>query len=229
MLLAGVVDQHIELAEGVDDLADRPEAEFLRPEIPRNGDGAAPFRLHDALGFRGVVMFAQIEDRNVGAFAREQGRNRAPDAAVGAGDDRYLAVQSPRPGIARCPVGLGLQLAFVPRKRIFVDRRVDRIGHRQPWREASWRVCEGVAREADAGTALVARHSATTVGKSSAVVPASADPIAATQVARLSNRVGTNATCWHAAEPSAQPRIAIRYVTGPMRLILEELARITRR
>jgi hypothetical protein len=43
-------------------------------------------------------MLAQIEDGDVGAFAREQRGDGAADAAVGAGDQRDLALQPAEPG-----------------------------------------------------------------------------------------------------------------------------------
>ena len=59
----------------------------------------AAFLLDDLLGLGGVVMLAQIEDRDVGAFAGEQRGDRAADAAVGAGDQRDLALRGgPDPG-----------------------------------------------------------------------------------------------------------------------------------
>ena len=45
------------------------------------------------LGLRRIVMLAQIDDGDVGALAREQGRDGAADAAVGAGDQRDLALE----------------------------------------------------------------------------------------------------------------------------------------
>ena len=70
-----------------------------------------------SLVFCRVVMLAQIEDGDVGAFAREQSGDRAADAAVGAGDQRDLVLQPAGAGIARLPVGLGFELAFVTGKR----------------------------------------------------------------------------------------------------------------
>ena len=61
-------------------------------------DGLAPLGLDDPLRLRRVVMLAQIEDGDVGALAREQGGDRAADAAVRAGDQRDLAASRPEPG-----------------------------------------------------------------------------------------------------------------------------------
>ena len=71
--------------------------------------------------FGRVVMLAQIEDGDVGALAREQGGDRAADAAVGAGDQRDLALEPARARIERLPVGLRLELALVAGQRVLVD------------------------------------------------------------------------------------------------------------
>ena len=86
------------------------------------------------LGLRRIVMLAQIEDRDVGALAGEQRGDRAADAAVGAGDQRDLALEPARARIARLPIGLGLELAFVPGQLILMDHRFDEVGHQlTPW------------------------------------------------------------------------------------------------
>ena len=77
-------------------------------------------------------MLAQIDDGDVGALAREQGGDRAADAAVGAGDQGDLALEPAGARIERLPIGLGLELALVARQRVFVDHveRVGVVGHR---------------------------------------------------------------------------------------------------
>ena len=74
-------------------------------------------------------MLAQINDRDVGAFAREQGRGRPADSAVGTGDQRDLVLQTVGAFVARPPVGLGLELAFVAWKSVFVKHRFHDFGH----------------------------------------------------------------------------------------------------
>ena len=163
---------------------DRALAEALVAEVAGDGDRPAALLLDDRLGLRGVVMLAQIEDGDVGAFAGEQRRDRAADAAVGAGDERDLALQPVRAGIARFPVGLGLELALVTRQRVLVDHRLDDVGHGSAPARAGRDAAAG-ARSADAG-AWPARHSATSVGKSKSLLAASASPVAAMQASRLS-------------------------------------------
>jgi hypothetical protein len=51
------------------------------------------------LGEVRVVVLAQVEDRDVRAFAGEQGRDRPADPAVAAGDQRDLVPSAgPEPG-----------------------------------------------------------------------------------------------------------------------------------
>jgi hypothetical protein len=105
MLLAGVVDQHVEPPERVDDLLHRRLAEILVAKVAGDEDRALPLGLDDLLGLRGVVMFAKIEDGDVGALTRIEGGDRSADAAIGAGDDRDLALEPARSLVARFPFG----------------------------------------------------------------------------------------------------------------------------
>src|SRR4029079_12612442 len=104
MLLAGVVDQHVAWAELLDRPPDRSFAERLVADIPGNRERAAALALDDRLGALRIVMLAQIDDRNVGALAGEQRRDRAADAAIAAGDQRDLALEPPGARIARLPL-----------------------------------------------------------------------------------------------------------------------------
>ena len=163
----------------------------LSPRSPGTRIARRPSPSTICLGLLGVVMLAQIEDRDVGAFAGVERGDRAADAAVGAGDDRDLALEPVRPGVARFPFGFGGQRAFVARQAIFVDHRLDGgVAHRdQPWRAPIGRAAGRLAgccwRSAEAGAAA-GRHSATIVGKSNSVLVASAASVAAAQAARLS-------------------------------------------
>src|SRR3546814_2156345 len=80
MLLPGVVDEHVDPAETVDDLADRLFAERRVADIACDGDGIPPFVPDDSGGLFRIVMFAQIEDGDVGAFPREERRHCPADA-----------------------------------------------------------------------------------------------------------------------------------------------------
>src|SRR5699024_10513723 len=97
--------------------------------IARDDDRPASFLFDNRLGFRRIIVFAQVRDGDVRAFAREQGGNCPPDAAVRAGDQRDLALQPVRTLVARFPVGLWLKLAFVTRQPVLADHRFDDIGH----------------------------------------------------------------------------------------------------
>jgi hypothetical protein len=121
VLLGGVVDQDVEAAELVEDLGHRGEAERLVADVAGDGDGAAAFRLDDALGLRGVVMLAKVKNADVGAFAGEERRHRPADAAVGAGDQRHLALQPPGSRITRLPLRSVLHPAFVAGKGVLMD------------------------------------------------------------------------------------------------------------
>src|SRR5688500_16817679 len=113
MLLAGVVDEDVEPAELLDGLGDGPFAETLVADVAGDGNRLAAFLLDDGLRLLRVVVLAQIEDRDVGAFPREQGGDRPADAAVGSGDQRDLALQAIGARVTRLPVWLGLQLALM--------------------------------------------------------------------------------------------------------------------
>jgi hypothetical protein len=128
MLLGGVVDQDVEPAELVDRLLHRSLAECLVAEVAGDGQGPPPFLLDNLLRRLRIVMLAQIDDGYVGAFAREQRRDRPPDPAVGTGDERDLALEPVGAAVARLPIGLGLEPAFVPRQPVLVDHRFDDVG-----------------------------------------------------------------------------------------------------
>ena len=93
MLLAGIVDEDVEPAELLDRLPDGPFAELLVADVAGDRDRSAAFLLDDLLRLLRIVMLAQIKDCDVGAFAREQRGDGAADSAVGAGDQRDLALE----------------------------------------------------------------------------------------------------------------------------------------
>jgi hypothetical protein len=121
MLLAGIVHQHVDPAEFLDHLGNGLVAERLVADIAGDGQRLAALAANDPGGLRGVVMLAQIEDRDVGALARIERGDGAADAAVGAGDQRDLALEAAGAGIAWLPFGLGLERALMAGQRVFVD------------------------------------------------------------------------------------------------------------
>ena len=58
-------------------LATAALAEFRIGDVAGQQDAAAPFLLDRALGLLGVLVLVEIGDRDVGAFAREQHRDRS--------------------------------------------------------------------------------------------------------------------------------------------------------
>jgi hypothetical protein len=93
MLLAGIVDEDVELAELIEGLPDRLFTKLLVADVAGDGDRALAFLLDDLLRFGGVVVLAEINDRDVRTLAREQRRDTAADAAIGARDQRHLALE----------------------------------------------------------------------------------------------------------------------------------------
>ncbi len=115
LLERGVVDQDVEPAERLHGLRDRGLAEFRIGDVARQQDAAAPFVLDRALGFVGVLVLVEIGDRDVGAFAGEQHRDRAADAGIAAGDERHHVEKLFRALVMRRVVHrLQLEVGFEP-------------------------------------------------------------------------------------------------------------------
>ena len=87
--VAGVVDEDVDLPEGVDRLLDDLVAGARLGEVAGDGDRLA---LDLARGLLGDVA-VDVVDRHLRALGGEQLRGRAADAARRAGDDRGLAVE----------------------------------------------------------------------------------------------------------------------------------------
>jgi hypothetical protein len=93
MLLAGVVDDDVELAELINGLSNRILAELLVSDVAGNRDRPAPFLLDDLLRLQGVIMLAEVKNGDVRTLASEQCRNATADAAVRTRDQCDLSVQ----------------------------------------------------------------------------------------------------------------------------------------
>ena len=104
-------------------------------------------------------MLAQVDDGDVGAFAREQHRDRAADAGVAAGDQRGHALELAAAAVVRRQeVRLGIELLFAAgflqvlrRQRILrllgLRRRlVGRCFLDAGLRSASWSMAAWIAR-----------------------------------------------------------------------------------
>jgi hypothetical protein len=96
-LEGGVVDQDVEAPELLEHALDRAFAEARVLDVAGDGDGAAAFALDRAPRLARVALLGQVQHRDVGAFAREQHRDRAADAGVAAGDDRTMSSSLPLP------------------------------------------------------------------------------------------------------------------------------------
>src|SRR3546814_1165993 len=118
MLFAGVVDEDAEAAEFFDRLRDDLLARLRLADVGLDRDRAPPFGLDDRGGFDGIGAVLEIDDRDVGALAREKRRDRAADAAVAAGDDRHLAVEAARARIARLPFRGAVEVGFAVGRRL---------------------------------------------------------------------------------------------------------------
>jgi hypothetical protein len=77
VLLAGVVDQQVELAERLDGARDRVLAERLVADVARDGQAAAALLLDQRLGRGRILMLVEIDDRDVRALLGEPDRDRA--------------------------------------------------------------------------------------------------------------------------------------------------------
>ena len=76
----------------------------------------AALRLDRHAGLLRILVFAQVDDRDIRPLAGEQHRHRAPDARVAAGDERHLALELGRADIVRCQVGgTRLEVGLAPR------------------------------------------------------------------------------------------------------------------
>ena len=78
-------------------------------------DAAAAFLLDRALRLRGVVVFVEIGDGDIGAFAGEENGDRAADAGIAAGDERDLVLELVRALVMRRVVHRReFKVGFVP-------------------------------------------------------------------------------------------------------------------
>jgi hypothetical protein len=113
VLLARIVDQHVDAIEAVDGGRHRMTAEVRIADIPLQQQGAAAFLRDNGSSRLGILRVVAIDDRHVGPFAREQRSNGAADATVAAGNDGDLAGEAARSGIDRLPLGLSGQGLFL--------------------------------------------------------------------------------------------------------------------
>ena len=68
-------------------------AESLVADVAGELDRLAALVGDQTHGFLGVLVLLEIDDGDLGAFARHGDRDRAADAAVAAGDQRHLVLE----------------------------------------------------------------------------------------------------------------------------------------
>jgi hypothetical protein len=95
---AGVVDEDVDLAEGVDGGLDDGVAVLDRVVVGDRGAAGGLDLVDDLVGGRARLALAgeaaaEIVDDDLGAARREEQRVGAPQSATGAGDDRDLAIE----------------------------------------------------------------------------------------------------------------------------------------
>src|SRR5947199_782410 len=88
LLERGIVDQDVELAELRDGLLYSRLAESKISDVAGDRNAAPSFSFHQALGFFGIDVLVEIDNRHVGAFAGIKDRHRAADARIAPRDQR---------------------------------------------------------------------------------------------------------------------------------------------
>lgn len=96
-------------------------AHFARTYVCLDDADPLSFRLDNALRFLGIILFQRIDDWHIGLLSRMERRNRAPDPAICASDDRHLSCQPLRTSVTGLPLGLGSQSAFAAGQRVLVE------------------------------------------------------------------------------------------------------------
>lgn len=97
MLLGGIVDENVELAERANRLPDKFLAVSLVADIASDRKTTSAFGLDQAVRFFGVLGFIKVRNRDVGPLFGEEGRDGAADSTIAAGDQRDLPRSFPEP------------------------------------------------------------------------------------------------------------------------------------
>ena len=126
VLVRGVRDEDVELAELVRPSSRRAASQnfafFRSPGISTQRRPSASTARHRFVGV--ALLLAEIGDRDVGAFARVQHRDRAADAGIAAGDQRALAFELAGGLVFRGLVArLRIELRFEPDAALLLFRR----------------------------------------------------------------------------------------------------------
>src|SRR6185437_6618910 len=96
VLLGGVVDQDIELAEGLDGLADGPLADVAFSNISFDQNAATPLLLNQLSRAQSIFGLLQIEDGDIGPLFGEMHGNGLADPRIPAADERCLSFELAR-------------------------------------------------------------------------------------------------------------------------------------
>ena len=89
----GVVDQHVDASEGVDGLLDRVVDVVVLGAVGDDGQVLGAGILSNSTLVCVERLLADVGDGHRGAGLEQRGGHPLADAACGAGDDRYLAVE----------------------------------------------------------------------------------------------------------------------------------------
>jgi len=103
-LNAAFVDEYVQAAKLLYRTLDGFLAEFGSATSPEMTMQRRPSFSTAALVFRGVVVLVEICDGDVRAFACVQNGDCAPDAGIGPGDERHLALQLFRSLVMGCVI-----------------------------------------------------------------------------------------------------------------------------
>ena len=93
LLICGVVDQDVDPSEGIDCRLHCVVAESRFAYVTRNQQASASFGNNRAFGHLGVaLLFGQVDDGDIGAFAREEDGDGASNSRVASGDERDASI-----------------------------------------------------------------------------------------------------------------------------------------
>jgi len=125
---AGVVDDDVQAAELAYGALHGLGAVFLVGQVAGDEQAVTPGVPYELRSVPGVVVFAEVRDRDVRALLRECRADRAPDPGVPAGDQGPFSVQQPAPAVAAHLIArMRIHRRRPPRRRLFLPRRSTRV------------------------------------------------------------------------------------------------------
>src|SRR5947209_5941079 len=125
LLIGSVVHQALHLAKLLHHLFHRIAAELRIGEVARDQQRATPFGFHGIASLLRIhLLFRQINDCDIGAFARVQHSHSTANSGVAAGDQRDFAFQLLCAAIVwRLVAWLWIDLSVNPRTRLLLLRK----------------------------------------------------------------------------------------------------------